>query len=74
MDKDLNLSRGKSSKSLLKSGNKNLASEIKKRYPHGIEHGEIATIKAGKRNCKELYLGCLRPWGDTSGGEVGSIA
>lgn len=60
--RDLNLSAGLVSQSLLRAGGSGLQDECKKKYPRGINSGEVAVTKGGNLKCKIVLHGCLEPW------------
>ncbi|KAL3863201.1 hypothetical protein ACJMK2_004967, partial [Sinanodonta woodiana] len=62
--KDLNLSQGAVSASLLAAGGQQLQDECKQKYPKGIKHGEVAITGAGELHCICVLHGCLPDWSD----------
>ncbi|KAK3095440.1 hypothetical protein FSP39_014712 [Pinctada imbricata] len=60
--KDLNLSQGFVSNSLLKAGGETLQEECTKNYPNGIEFGDVAVTSGGKLKCKNVLHGALPAW------------
>ncbi|XP_052077921.1 protein mono-ADP-ribosyltransferase PARP14-like [Mytilus californianus] len=63
--KDLQLTHGAVSQSLLNAGGKTLQSECTKKYPNGVNPGEIAVTNGGKLECKSVYHGALTGWSPT---------
>ncbi|CAC5424295.1 Protein mono-ADP-ribosyltransferase PARP15 [Mytilus coruscus] len=60
--RDLNLSAGLVSQSLLRAGGSGLQDECKKKYPRGVNSGEVAVTNGGNLKCKIVLHGCLEPW------------
>ncbi|VDI21837.1 poly [ADP-ribose] polymerase 10/14/15 [Mytilus galloprovincialis] len=60
--RDLNLSAGLVSQSLLRAGGSGLQDECKRKYPRGINSGEVAVTNGGNLKCKIVLHGCLEPW------------
>lgn len=56
---ELNLDEGYVSKLILKYGGKEIQTELKKTYQHGIGIGDIAISSAGKLHCKKILHGVL---------------
>ncbi|XP_061194345.1 protein mono-ADP-ribosyltransferase PARP14-like [Saccostrea echinata] len=65
--KDLNLSQGAVSASLLNLGGIDIQRECHSKYPHGIEFGDIAVTSGGKLNCKNIFHGALQNWDKEKG-------
>ena len=59
----LQLNQGGVSSSILTKGGTALQLECNKRYPYGIQFGDIAvTPQTGSLNCVEVYHGALPNW------------
>lgn len=59
---NLQLTHGAVSQSLLNAGGQSLQSECTKKYPKGVNPGEIAVTGGGKLECKNVYHGALTGW------------
>ncbi|KAL3880949.1 hypothetical protein ACJMK2_033151 [Sinanodonta woodiana] len=64
IDRSLDFTKGRSSKALVNAAGDTLQAEIKKKYPGGLTSGNIAVVKAGNLNCKEIYFISLEEWND----------
>lgn len=60
--KDLKLSNGSLSKSLLEAAGDGLQEELDSSYPDGIDFGECAISKGYNLPCKSVYYGTLPKW------------
>lgn len=64
--KDLKLSNGSLSKSLLEAAGDGLQEELDSSYPDGIDFGECAISKGYNLPCKSVYYGTLPKWGSSA--------
>lgn len=55
----LSLKEGYVSNLILKYGGKEIQTELKKNYQHGIGYGDIAISSAGKLHCKKIIHGVV---------------
>ncbi|XP_071137980.1 protein mono-ADP-ribosyltransferase PARP14-like isoform X2 [Mytilus edulis] len=60
--KGLQLNQGAVSASLLSGGGKGLQHECSKKYPQGVDYGEVAVTSGGNLNCNIVCHGCLDQW------------
>lgn len=61
--RNLDLSKGRMSKSMLEAAGQEIQNECKSKYPDGIGHDEIADVKGGKMKCKRIYFVALPLYG-----------
>lgn len=64
--KDLQLTNGSLSKSLLEAAGDGLQEELDSSYPDGIDFGECAISKGHNLPCKSVYHGTLPKWGSST--------
>lgn len=64
--KDLKLTNGSLSKSLLEGAGNGLQEELDSSYPNGIDFGECAISKGYNLPCKSVYHGTLPKWGSST--------
>ncbi|CAG2200838.1 unnamed protein product [Mytilus edulis] len=60
--KGLQLNQGAVSASLLRDGGRRLQDECSKKYPQGVDYGEVAVTSGGNLNCNIVCHGCLDQW------------
>ncbi|XP_052088524.1 protein mono-ADP-ribosyltransferase PARP14-like isoform X2 [Mytilus californianus] len=60
--KGLQLNQGAVSASLLREGGRRLQDECSKKYPQGVDYGEVAVTTGGNLNCNIVCHGCLDQW------------
>ncbi|CAG2207725.1 unnamed protein product [Mytilus edulis] len=60
--KGLQLNQGAVSNSLLKFGGQKLQDECSKKYPKGVDYGEVAVTTGGNLNCDIVCHGCLNKY------------
>ncbi|XP_060567744.1 protein mono-ADP-ribosyltransferase PARP14-like [Ruditapes philippinarum] len=61
-NKDLDMSLGAISRSLLKVGGDAITQECKTKYPDGIKPGRLAATTGGSLACAEIFHGLLVKW------------
>ncbi|XP_071112947.1 protein mono-ADP-ribosyltransferase PARP14-like isoform X2 [Haliotis cracherodii] len=60
--KDLNMSVGAVSKSLLQAGGNAIQTACKEKYPSGVKTGKVAMTTGGDLKCKMIFHGILQAW------------
>jgi O-acetyl-ADP-ribose deacetylase (regulator of RNase III) len=59
---DLELRRGAVSFSIIEKGGRSIVDECRKRFPNGIDFGEVVCTKAGRMNFKFICHSALPHW------------
>ena len=65
--KDLNLSNGAVSGSILKEAGAQIQTECSNNYPSGVNHGDVAVTQGYNLNCKFVCHGALPGWDGGTG-------
>jgi len=65
--RDLDLSKGAISKSLLSVAGSSLQDQCKKDFPTGLRDGQIGQTKGYKLSCQEVYHAVVSKWDSSSG-------
>ncbi|XP_062600870.1 uncharacterized protein LOC134262489 [Saccostrea cucullata] len=60
--RDLDLSQGAISSSILNKGGKVIQEDIQKKYPNGIKFAEVAVSRVGTLNCRHIFHSALFLW------------
>lgn len=66
----MNLKAGKAGTNILQDGGTSIQDELKKDYPQGIQHGDVAVSSGGNLKCKKIYFGSLEDWRHEKGKPV----
>ncbi|XP_060607707.1 protein mono-ADP-ribosyltransferase PARP14-like [Ruditapes philippinarum] len=60
---DLNLSKGRVARDLMRAAGSQVQQDCNDDYPDGIQHNDIAVVNAGQLPCQQLVFVALQPWG-----------
>ena len=66
--KELNLSHGNVSKSLLMAAGSSLQSEVDSNKPANFDYGQVVVTGGHRLKCKSVYHGSCRQWDNRAGG------
>ncbi|KAK3094887.1 hypothetical protein FSP39_007507 [Pinctada imbricata] len=70
--KDLRLTNGAVSNSLLNAAGPSIQQECNMNYPNGVQHGQVAVTKGGNLRCSFVCHGSLPSW-DSSGSSLRTL-
>ncbi|XP_065934876.1 protein mono-ADP-ribosyltransferase PARP15-like [Magallana gigas] len=67
---NLKLRHGRGSRALLDAAGAGLQTECKRKYPTGIQKGDVAVTGPGNLKCKFIFHGCLQKYGSSDAEKI----